>query len=144
VGSLIVWCFSVPQKGYSRHTSFSLNEMSWDLFYSSNVSLIKLSNCPSRYPRKRRIICGAIIANANHFFFKCSLSTRWVSYKKQELLPHHAHLDFVLVVSVLVIVFVFCVVLCFVCLRLVSCLHNVQSFWIVHSWLPLRFSPTFI
>jgi hypothetical protein len=63
-------------------------------------------------------------------------ATRWVSYKKQELLPHRAHLDFVLVVSVLVIVFVFCVVLCFVCLRLVSCLHNVQSLWIVHSWLP--------
>jgi hypothetical protein len=66
--------FDVPQKGYSRHTSFSLNEMSWDLFYSSNVSLIKLSNCPSRYPRKRRIICGAIIANANHS--SCILSAQ--------------------------------------------------------------------
>jgi hypothetical protein len=71
-------------------------------------------------------------------------ATRWVSYKKQELLPHREHLEFVLVVSVLVIVFVFCVALCFVCLRLVSCLHNVQSFWIAHSWLPLRFSLTFI
>ena len=38
--------------------------------------------------------------------------TRRVSYKKQELLPHRAHLDFVLVVSVLVIVFVFYVVFC--------------------------------
>jgi hypothetical protein len=45
-GSLIVWCFSVPQKGYSRHTSVSLNEMSWFLFYSNIVSLTKLSNCP--------------------------------------------------------------------------------------------------
>ena len=45
-GSLIVWYFSVPQKCYSRHTSFSLNEMSWFSFYSSIVSLTKLSNCP--------------------------------------------------------------------------------------------------
>ena len=54
-------------------------------------------------------------------------ATRWVSYKKQELLPHRAHLDFVLVVSVLVIVFVFCVVLCCVVFCLSSsCILSAQ------------------
>ena len=50
-----------------------------------------------------------------------------------------------------------CYIFCFVCLRHVSCVPNVASvsglfildcpfgfLWIVHSWLPLRFSLTFI
>ena len=42
--------------------------------------------------------------------------------------------------SVLLLYLVFCVVFyCFVCLRSVSCVPNV-----VHTWLPLRFSLTFI
>ena len=65
-----------------------------------------------------------------------------------------------LVGSMLFIVLVLCVVLlCFVCLCPVSCVPNVtsvsglscvlcaqccQCLWIAHSWLTLRFSPTFI
>ena len=51
-----------------------------------------------------------------------------------------------LVGSVLLIVLVFCVafLLGFVCLRAVVCTLCCQFLWIVHSWLPLRFSVTFI
>jgi hypothetical protein len=41
--------------------------------------------------------------------------------------------------------FLCCVVfLCFACIRPMSCVPNVASVWIVRSWLPLRFSLTFI
>jgi hypothetical protein len=47
--------------------------------------------------------------------------------------------------SVLLIFLVFCVVLCFACLRLVSCVTNVATVWILHFFgLSFRFSITFI
>ena len=66
-----------------------------------------------------------------------------MSYKKQEL-PFERHLDSL----VLLIFYVFCDVLCFcVCLTdssCVLCVRCFQYFWIVHSWLTLRFSLSLI
>ena len=48
-------------------------------------------------------------------------------------------------ILLLIIVLVFCVVLCCVLFVLVLCLvYQMLFLWIVHSWLPLRFSLTFI
>jgi hypothetical protein len=46
---------------------------------------------------------------------------------------------------VLLIFLVFCVVLCFILLisSCVLCSQCCKFLWIIHSWLPLRFSPTF-
>jgi hypothetical protein len=40
--------------------------------------------------------------------------------------------------------FFWCCVFCFVCLRLVSWTQSCSCLWIVHLWLPFRFSLTFI
>ena len=58
-------------------------------------------------------------------------ATRRVSYKKQFLLPHRAHLDFVLVVSVLVIVFFLCCVLFVFVLYLVCTMFSVSRLSII-------------
>ena len=64
--------------------------------------------------------------------------TLYVSYKEQELLTIPEHLGSSCF-------FQFCFRdFCFVCLRSESCVHSCLCLWIVHYWLPLRFSLTFI
>ena len=76
-----------------------------------------------------------------------------MSHKKQEQLTFYEHLCSPLVFGGVCVAhhlgFWCCatVLLCFVCLRPVSChlcAQCSQYLWIVHSWLPLRFSLTFI
>ena len=73
--------------------------------------------------------------------------TRRVSHKKQALLtirePLSSSLLFGEVCVTHIFSFLFCV-FCFVSLRSLSCVQCCQCLGIVHSWLPLRFSLTFI
>ena len=53
------------------------------------------------------------------------------------------YVGFVFLLSVVFIFLVFCVVFCFCVCMSSSCVLCTQCFWIVRSWLPLRFSLSF-
>jgi hypothetical protein len=75
-----------------------------------------------------------------------SLNFSWL-YKKQEELTLHENLGLLkfYVWSMFLVVLSFCVCLgFFVSLRSVSCAQCCQCLWIVNSWVPFRFSLTFI
>ena len=89
---------------------------------------------------------NCIIVLSNTYWLSIWVTWR-VSYKRQELLLFRKNLGspYVFGGARVLIFLIFCVVLCFVCLRPVSCVPNVASFSVLSILdCPLRFSLTFI
>ena len=69
--------------------------------------------------------------------------TRWVSYKKQEVLALRVHLNSPKVFDGVRVANTFSFLSCIFCSVFLRLVYSMLPIWIVHSWLPLRFCVTF-